>query len=193
MTDRAPRSTRTRLVVGVFAIALLGVLGLVVALQNATTALIAVGAGLAAVLFWLWRRNSEAALTVLSLGAAAMLTSEIVAWVGQRVGAESYLQTSLVYWIFCGVTVSATWLVRRQRRNRALTVALAHACLVIASVFTFLAPSVIPIAGMLMALAVVYLRGRARHPSLPAEVSQDQSARPSSIPSGRAHPNERRG
>jgi hypothetical protein len=139
---------------------------------------IAVACGVVAGLFWLWRRHPQAAFTVLSLGVASVLTSEVIAWVGGRIGAASYLQTSLVYWIFCGVVVSVTWLMRNQWRNRAVTVAIAHGCLVIASVFTFFAPSVVPIIGLVSALAVIFLRGRGPRRTSPEDANRDQLRKP---------------
>jgi hypothetical protein len=136
---------------------------LMLAQQQGTTATVLALGGLAlAGLVWWWWRRPDVAGTVGSLVVTCLLTSEITYAVGVQVNAISPLQLGLAFWLFAAVVVVTAWAAPRHRGSRAVTVVVAHAILVVASVLSYFSTAVVPIAGLIAALAMVGWRSRQR-------------------------------
>lgn len=147
--------------------------------QESTTLTVVLLAGVAVVgLIWWWRRSSQGAGIAVSLAAAMVLTSQITYWIGGQADAATPIHMGLAYWIFAAVIALVGWLTPSRGRHRAVTVALAHAVLVIVSPATYLAPSFIPIIAFLLALVVVVWRTRPRRRANQATSDQADAAAP---------------
>ncbi|WP_157180911.1 hypothetical protein [Actinopolymorpha alba] len=129
---------------------------LVLALRDDAATVIVVGAlVLLGFALW-WRRSPAAAAAAASLAVMFVLTSATTRWVGNRIESVSPVQLGLAFWLFGSVVVVASWLgIKNSRRNAAVTVLFAHAVLVGASVVAYLAPAVVPIMGLCLAMGVV--------------------------------------
>ncbi|GAB3404962.1 hypothetical protein [Flindersiella endophytica] len=157
MQGKALRALRLAVVV----LAVGAVLMLAQQRGSAATALALGGLALAGLAWWWWRRPDVAG-TVGSLVVTCLLTSEITYAVGVQVNAISPLQLGLAFWLFAAVVVVTVWLAPRQRGSRAVTVVIAHAILVVASALSYFSTAIVPIAGLIAALAVVGWRSRQR-------------------------------
>ncbi|HZC51457.1 MAG TPA: hypothetical protein VE441_03040, partial [Mycobacterium sp.] len=125
---------------------------LVAALQgDAATTLVVGVLALLAFGAW-WRRHATAALCTLSLAVTLLCTSATTQWAAEHSPLVSAVQSGLVFWVFAGVVIGVVWWTPDRGRSRAVTTVLAHAVLVVASLFVVLAPSSVPIAGLCAAI-----------------------------------------
>lgn len=135
------------------------VTGLIATQGNAGATLAVVGGALAIGVFLWWRRQREIAASVAALVASCAITGYITAWGADVAGQAVGPQTGVAFWIFAGVVTIAAWTSRRHPGSRGVTVALANAALVLASLLTALSPSSGAILGLLAGVTVVAWRG----------------------------------
>lgn len=135
---------------------------LVAALQgDAATTLVVGVLALLSLAAW-WRRHATAAACTLSLAVTLVATSASTEWAARHSPLVSAIQSGLVFWLFAGVVVGVVWWAPNRGRSRVVTTGLAHAVLVVASLFVVLAPSSVPVAGLCGAMAVIGWRSRRR-------------------------------
>lgn len=144
--------------------------------QGAAASALALGGLAFAGFAWWWWRLPEVAGTVGSLVVTCLLTSEITYAVGVRLPGVSPLQLGLAFWLFAGVVAVTAWVTPRHRGSRAVTVVGGHAILIVASVLAYFSTEIVPIAGLIGALAVVVWRSRQRRwpPRRPLEAELDE-------------------
>lgn len=142
---------------------LLGLAALLIAgLQSVATTIVVVAGLVVAGVVWWWIRRPDVAASVVSLAATCVLTSEITYTIGVRLEAVSSLQLGYAFWLFAGVIAATAWLAPRHRGARAVTIAYAHAVLVLASMLASFAPAAIPVLGLLVGIGLVAWRSRPR-------------------------------
>lgn len=135
------------------------VTGLIATQGNAGATLVVIGGVLAVGAFLWWRRQREIATSVAALVLSCATTGYVTAWGAGIAGQDVGPQTGIAFWIFAGVVTIAAWTTRRHPGSRGITVALANAALVVASVLTALSPSSGAILGLTAGLMVVAWRG----------------------------------
>ncbi|WP_139238989.1 NERD domain-containing protein [Actinopolymorpha cephalotaxi] len=138
----------------------------VLALGDGATIAVASAGLVAAGFVWWVRRSRDGALTILSLLFACLVTSWVTQVAGAALGADAPLWLGTVFWTFLGVLTLMVWLPPHsgmgRSRGRLPTVVGAHALLVVTSLLSALAPSVVPVAGFAVAVVFVVLRSRGR-------------------------------
>jgi len=127
----------------------------------AATALALVGLTVVAFAWWWWR-SPEVAGTVASLAVTCVVSSEVTYQVGVHLDLLFTLELGLAFWLFAGVVAVAVWLAPRHRGSRAVTVAVGHGVLLVASVLSVFSTSVVPLVGLIVALAWAAWRSRPR-------------------------------
>ncbi|HEY6739015.1 MAG TPA: hypothetical protein VI076_09205 [Actinopolymorphaceae bacterium] len=141
-------------------VALLVVLILLLAQENATLTMGAVAGLVVAGLLWWWHRNPEAAAGVAALVGTFVATSEIATFVANRQEGVSAVHLGFAFWTFALVVAGVTWLAPRHRGDKAVTIALACALLIGAAFASLLNPVVVPPLGLAVAMVVVLWRSR---------------------------------
>lgn len=153
------------------AAALLAVL--VFALRDGLTIVLAAAGLVAAGFVWWVRRSRSGALAVLSLCVACVVTSEVARAAAEASKGASPLGLGVVFWLFLAVVTVTGWVATRERPGRRLlTVVAGHLTLVVASLLSYFSVTVVPVAGLLAAMAVVLVVCRWRY--APADTTPDQ-------------------
>ncbi|HEY8456248.1 MAG TPA: nuclease-related domain-containing protein [Actinopolymorphaceae bacterium] len=150
-----------------FGIAVVGLfLLLVAALQGDAATTLVVGVLVAVAFVAWWRRNRTAAGSAASLAVTLVWTSSATEWAARHNPLISPVQQGLVFWLFAVVVVGVVWLMpgRHSTRapSRAVTVALGHAALCLASPLVVLSPVAAPVLGLSVAMLLVWWRSRRR-------------------------------
>ncbi|MBE1605120.1 nuclease-related domain-containing protein [Actinopolymorpha pittospori] len=161
-SDQTARARTRQLRLAGAAAALLVVF--VFALQDGLTVVLAATGLVVAGFVWWVRRSRTGALAVLSLCVACVVTSEVARAAAESSRGASPLGLGVVFWLFLAVVTVTAWAATRERpRRRLLTVVAGQVTLVLASLLSYLSVTVMPVAGLVVAMAIVVVASRLRY------------------------------